>query len=632
MTRLFGIFLIATGAVCAQPLPLDGIAHVGLRVSNLERSSAYYTGQLGYQQAFDLKNAAGETAVGFFKVNDDQYIELSPGLPAGQPIAFTHVAFQTADIEQVRRMLAARNVTAPAAAKGRDGNLAFSLRDPENHRIEFVQYLDGSLHANARGKFLDTRRISNHLQHVGVVIPSDHVDAALHFYHDQLGLEEVWRYAPGGELRLIKLSTTGKRRDIVELMITPAGKTPTHAQYGSLYHINVEVPEITPPYRQLVDRGAPQLGGLKPVVNAENIWAINLYDPDGTRTEVQDLRKVPTLRLGLVGLNHGHVTGFLNKFSGRYDAAIVGVADPDAALGKKYSEKYKLDPQLFHTSLEEMLDRTKPQVVVVFTNTFDHLRVVEACATRGIHVMMEKPLSVSLAQARAMEAAARRGKIQVLVNYETTWHRSNGAALAFAAEPGALGEVRKMVAHDGHRGPKEIGVQPEFLEWLSDPARNGAGALFDFGCYGADLMTWLMHGERPLTVTAVTQHIKPEVYPRVDDEATIVLTYPRAQGIIQASWNWPFDRKDLEIYGTSGTIRTVGMDRVRRRRAGAEEEEVEAPPLDPRYDEPMSYLTAVVRGEVQPTGLSSLAVNVVVMEILDAARRSAATGQTIKLR
>jgi hypothetical protein len=51
----------------------------------------------------------------------------------------------------------------------------------------------------------------------------------------------------------------------------------------------------------------------------------------------------------------------------------------------------------------------------------------------------------------------------------------------------------------------------------------------------------------PLTVTAVTQQIKPEIYPRVDDEATIILTYLHAQGILQASWNWPFDRKDMEV-------------------------------------------------------------------------------------
>ena len=71
-----------------------------------------------------------------------------------------------------------------------------------------------------------------------------------------------------------------------------------------------------------------------------------------------------------------------------------------------------------------------------------------------------------------------------------------------------------MVVHDGHQGPKEIGVPPEFLNWLTDPAQNGAGALYDFGCYGVDLMTWLMHGETPLTVTAVVNHDKPQIYPQ----------------------------------------------------------------------------------------------------------------------
>ncbi|HWB98097.1 MAG TPA: Gfo/Idh/MocA family oxidoreductase, partial [Bryobacteraceae bacterium] len=365
--------------------------------------------------------------------------------------------------------------------------------------------------------------------------------------------------------------------------------------------------------------------------NAENIWAMNLYDPDGTRTEIQDLRKVPNLRIAVVGLVHGHVAGFFNRYHNRFDSHIVGIAEPDAQLRAGYAARYHLDQSLFFARLEEMLDQTKPQAVVVFTNTYDHLRVVEACAARGIHVMMEKPLAVSLEHAHAMERAAAKGHIQVLVNYETTWYASNQAAWSLVHEKKALGEIRKMVAHDGHRGPKEIGVQPEFLSWLTDPALGGAGALFDFGCYGADLMTWLMDGQRPVSVTAVTQQIKPQIYPKTDDEATIVVTYPRAQGIIQASWNWPFDRKDLEVYGQNGYVKTVRLEQVQQRLPGKEEEQITVPPLKPRYDDPISYLTAVVRGEIQPEGLSALPVNVISMEILDAARRSAATGQTIRL-
>jgi predicted dehydrogenase len=267
--------------------------------------------------------------------------------------------------------------------------------------------------------------------------------------------------------------------------------------------------------------------------------------------------------------------------------------------------------RLVYSQLDEMPDKSAASSHRLYQH-FDHAKVVEASR---IHVMIEKPLSTSLEQARAMETAQQKSGINVLVNYETTWYASNLAAWSLARDQKSIGDIRKMVAHDGHRGPKEIGVEPEFFAWLTDPVLDGAGALFDFGCYGADLMTWLMDGQRPLSVTAVIQQIKPDIYPKVDDEATIVVTYPRAQGIIQASWNWPFDRKDLEVYGQTGLARTVGADKIRVRLDGKEEEEIAARPLDPRYDDPLSYLTAVVRGEVKPSGPSSLAVNVVVMEI-----------------
>jgi predicted dehydrogenase len=242
--------------------------------------------------------------------------------------------------------------------------------------------------------------------------------------------------------------------------------------------------------------------------------------------------------------------------------------------------------------------------------------------------MMEKPLAVSLEDARAIEEAARAGKIQVLVNYETTWYRSNQAAYDLVHEQ-AIGEVRKVVVHDGHGGPK--GVEPEFLAWLTDPKLNGGGALFDFGCYGADLATWLMDGRRPDTVTAVTQQIKPDVYPRVDDEATIILTYPHAQAIVQASWNWPFSRKDMEVYGQKGYAITVGRDAVRVRLPEKEEISADAKPLEKTKGDSVSYLRAVLLGGLKPEGQSSLETNVIVTEILDAARQSAATGKTVSL-
>jgi predicted dehydrogenase len=176
-------------------------------------------------------------------------------------------------------------------------------------------------------------------------------------------------------------------------------------------------------------------------------------------------------------------------------------------------------------------------------------------------------------------------------------------------------------------------VQPEFFAWLTDPVKNGAGALFDFGCYGANLMTWLMDNQRPLKVTALAQTNKPQIYPRVDDEATILVEYPKAQGIIQASWNWPFSRKDFEVYGEKGYAIATGGAGLRVRLPEQKAEESRTPgALPPDESDSISYLTAVARGRIKPSGLSSLENNLIVTEILDAARESVRTGKTIEMK
>ena len=338
------------------------------------------------------------------------------------------------------------------------------------------------------------------------------------------------------------------------------------------------------------------------------------------------------LRVAIVGLEHGHVEGFLGQLPGHKNVALVGIAESDPALVSKYEKKYGLASALFYKDTESLIDAKHPQALLVYTSIAEHRRVIEMAAQHGVSVMVEKPLTISLEDALAIRHAAREHHIHVLVNYETTWYASNKAAYD-AVATGELGAIRRVVVHDGHQGPQEIGVPPEFLRWLTDPAQNGAGALYDFGCYGVDLMTWLMHGETPLTVTAVLNHDKPQLYPRVDDDSTMVLTYPHAQAVIMGSWNWPIARKDMEVYGAKGYAITVAADQVRMRLAtDGSEREVTAPQLLAPEDNSLNYLVAVLDGKLLPKGdLTSLDTNVTVMQILDAARASARTGRTVKL-
>ena len=340
----------------------------------------------------------------------------------------------------------------------------------------------------------------------------------------------------------------------------------------------------------------------------------------------------PPLRVAIVGLVHDHVAGFLAQLPQHQNVELVGIAEADPALVAKYEKKYGLPETLFFKSMANMIEVRHPQAVLVYTSIAEHRHAIEIAAQYGVSVMVEKPLTISLDDALAIRRVAREHHIQVLVNYETTWYASNKAAYD-EVEQHRIGPIRRVVVHDGHQGPKEIGVSPDFLKWLTDPAQNGAGALYDFGCYGVDLMTWLMHSEAPLTVTAVVNQDKPAIYPKVDDDATVILAYPHAQAVIQGSWNWPFARKDMEVYGATGYAITVAADQVRiRQEHDAAEQLITAPSLPSDESNSLSYLAAVLDGKIVPKGdLTALDTNIIVMQILDAARESARTGKSVRL-
>lgn len=345
----------------------------------------------------------------------------------------------------------------------------------------------------------------------------------------------------------------------------------------------------------------------------------------------------PPVRVAIVGLVHGHVGGFLHDLPAHPNITLVGVSEPDAALRQRYIQRTHLPASLFFPTEAAMLRSTHPQAILVYTSPAAHLAAIQQAAPLHIAAMVEKPLATTYADALAIQRLSQRYNVPVLTNYETTWYASNTAAYNILSG-GQIGDLRKLVIRDGHRGPKEIGVGPEFLSWLTDPAQNGGGALFDFGCYGVDLATWFHHGELPLTVTAVTLHIKPNVYPRVDDDSTIILTWPHSQAIIQGSWNWPFNIKDMQVYGAKGYVDTVYLDHdhgntIRLRLPhDATDHTQTAPPLAPPLDNSLNYLTAVLAGTLHPhDDLTSLDTNVTVVRILDAARRSAETGRTIRL-
>lgn len=338
------------------------------------------------------------------------------------------------------------------------------------------------------------------------------------------------------------------------------------------------------------------------------------------------------VRYAVAGLSHGHVDWAFSK-NNPQNMILVGIYETNPELVERYVKRYNLDRKLFFVDLTKMLDEAKPEAVTAFGPIDEHIKIVKACAPKGIHVMVEKPLATTLADAVEIQKLALKNQIHVLTNFETSWYASN-QYLNKLMQEGTLGNIRKVMVNDGHEGPQEIGVSKEFLSFLTDPVQNGGGVIIDFGCYGANLMTWLLHGEKPLSVTAVTNQNKPDIYKKVDDEATIILQYPKLQCIIQGSWNWSYSRKDMEIYGDKGYAIAVDPTTIRQRIGSNSQEQafkIEARPAP--FTNPFAVLSQVVQGKLklEQNDLYGLPINVTVVEILEAAKKSAQSGKTVQL-
>ncbi|WP_299368743.1 Gfo/Idh/MocA family oxidoreductase [Winogradskyella sp.] len=342
------------------------------------------------------------------------------------------------------------------------------------------------------------------------------------------------------------------------------------------------------------------------------------------------------LKVGIIGLTHTHVHWIFGS-EPRGDIEIVGIVEPNKELAKRYAKQYNFSMDLVYTSMEDMLNKVKPEAVTAFGTIYQHLEVVEAAAPHGIHVMVEKPLAVSMEHALKMQDLAKKHNIHLLTNYETTWYPTTHKAYELAKNEKAIGAIKKIMVHDGHKGPKRIGVNEEFLEWLTDPIQNGGGAEVDFGCYGVNILTWFMDGKRPNSVTAISQQLQPENNPKVNDESIILLQYDNTVAVIQGSWNWPIGRKDMEIYGEDGVIYADNRHDLRVRISegydGFKEDTTTLEERKAPFDDPFAFLAAVVNNDIQLKAydLNSLENNMLVVEILEAAKKSAKTGKTVKL-
>ena len=281
--------VVAVSLHASERPRIVGIANIAVKVDNLEEARKFYSGVVGMAEAFATKDPAVAGNLACFKVNDHQYVEVSPTLKDENDDRLIRIGFETSDARKLRDYLAAKGVQVPARiGNDANGNRSFVVQDPDGHSVQFVQYMPGSIHTRDFGKHLPATRISDHMLHVGVRV----VDAARSdvFYKDILGFRLQWK---GG--------STDAHFDWISMMV-PDGydwieymvreTAPTPRQLGVLNHYALSTMDVQQVYKDVVERGykPPQ----PPNIARDGRWLLQLYDKNFTRTEMMIRKPVQT--------------------------------------------------------------------------------------------------------------------------------------------------------------------------------------------------------------------------------------------------------------------------------------------------------------------------------------------------
>jgi predicted dehydrogenase len=341
-------------------------------------------------------------------------------------------------------------------------------------------------------------------------------------------------------------------------------------------------------------------------------------------------------KAAVIGLIHAHEGSYLPRMTRSEQIKLVGIAETIPELVQQAKERQGAKDVPFFDDYRKMLDETKPDFVWAFVENNRHLEILKECAPRHINVIYEKPLASTYKDALAMAELAKKYDVKVMCNYQMAWWPANQIARA-EVEKGIVGKPWRLHGIVGHGGPGSTGPGKYFFDWLTDPVKNGAGALMDFGCYNALWSLWYMG--RPESVYAEAIHLRPETFPKVEDSATMVLKYKTGINVFEGSWDLPRSFQDLEIFGSTlgpdGNLTRGSIYMTQRKvelRNGPETRELPLTALTPEKADPISFMVDAIRYNKPIEGITALDINVGVVEIIEAAKESIRTGRAVKLK
>lgn len=357
-------------------------------------------------------------------------------------------------------------------------------------------------------------------------------------------------------------------------------------------------------------------------------------------------------RIGIIGFAHMHINSLVQQFDAHPQTEWVACADtvplrPETSEARytrawnRRNAEENFGVTKGYDDYRQMLAEEKMDIVICCSENAQHPNVVEACADAGVHVVVEKPMAMSLTHGLRMVRAAQNAGTTLLINWPMTWSTASRKAKTLI-DAGEIGRVLEVKFRGGHLGPLGRGVSHPGVTEGADAmtgadrgatwwhqAATGGGAMIDYCGYGALAARWYI-GMPALAAVGMRANLDSP-WGDADDNGAMLVRFPAAMALFEASWTTHDHGVPVGpiVYGTDGTmvVGRKGKQEVRIERGGGQTEVHEGDALpDGRQTIAEEFIHHLETGEAVHPTLHPV-FNLEVMAILDAGVRSADSGK-----
>jgi predicted dehydrogenase len=350
-------------------------------------------------------------------------------------------------------------------------------------------------------------------------------------------------------------------------------------------------------------------------------------------------------RVAGINFDHMHMGDLLRMTSEHPDAEIAGICDEQPERMRMAIRNFRIPAERVFTDVDECLERSRPDFVILCPATGRHAEYVERVASHKVPMLVEKPFAASLKDADRMIGAACKHEVMLAINWPLRWIASHCTAYRLLNE-GSIGELVEVHYYDGNRGP--LWHTADKIETKPTPAMKrkswfyrkgqGGGSLLDYLGYGGTLGSWFHAGRKPVEVTTLTD--LPNGL-EVDEHSITIARYSCGLSSFETRWGtftdpWtaqPQPKCGFVLSGTQGTISSYDYEPAVRiqTRKNPRGKQMAADKLRPPLQNPIQYFIHCLHRDREPEGPLSTKISRIGQQIVDSAVLSARLKRTVRL-